>query len=177
MSETATEAPAPVEKPDTKPVAQAEAPAPEVADTEPKTFDADYVRKLRAEAAKYRSEAKDLAGKAKQFDDLQEAQKSELQKAQEAAAKAEQALQSAQQDALRSKVAAAKGLPASISDRLRGTTIEEMEADAVLAEINKQFVQKAAPGRDATGAGVAGNPANYDNMTPKQMVEAIRNRS
>lgn len=175
MSETATE-PAATEAP-------APDPAPEIqshsASEEPeaKTFDAEYVKKLRAENAKYRTEAKELANKAKQFDDLQESQKTELQKAQEAAQRAEQELQTARTEALRVKVAAAKGLPASIADRLHGTTEEEMQADAdlMLAEIEKQYVAKQGASREATGAGVTGKPA-IDNLSPSDMVRMTRER-
>lgn len=152
-----------------------------VTETEPKTpetktFDAEYVSKLRAEAAKYRTEAKTLAEKAKHWDEHSESQKSELTKAQEAAAAAQKALEEAKAEAMRSKVAAAKGLPQSIADRLRGSTLEEMEADAdsVLAEINSKYVVKAAPSKADTGAGVTGKTVDYESMTPKELVEAVR---
>ena len=47
---------------------------------EPKVFDADYVSKLRGEAAKYRTQAKELAEKAKKFDEHTDSQKSEQEK-------------------------------------------------------------------------------------------------
>jgi hypothetical protein len=49
----------------------------------PKTFDAEYVDKLRKEAAKYRTEAKANAEAAKRLQDLEESQKSEQQKAED----------------------------------------------------------------------------------------------
>lgn len=48
---------------------------------EPKTFDAEYVSKLRAESAKYRNEAKANAEAARRLAEYEEAQKSEAQKA------------------------------------------------------------------------------------------------
>lgn len=52
-----------------------------------KTFDADYVEKLRKEAAKYRTEAKANADAAKRLAEIEEANKSEIEKAVEAARK------------------------------------------------------------------------------------------
>jgi hypothetical protein len=176
MSETVAEtvAPEPAE------AAAPAAPEPKAhsASEEPsETFDAAYVKKLRAEAAKYRTEAKELAGKAQKFDEITESQKSELQKAQEAAQRAEQELEQARTEMLRTKVAAAKGLPASIADRLRGSTAEEMEADAdaMLAEIEKQYVAKQGASREATGAGVTGK-SGIDSLSPADMVRMTRER-
>lgn len=158
---------------------QAEVTTTKPAETsEQQTFDADYVKKLRAESAKYRTEAKELASKAKQFDELQESQKSELQKAQERAAKAEQELQAAQTEAMRARIASAKGIPAYIADRLKGSSAEEMEADAdaMLEELNKQYVAKQGNSRQATGAGVTGKAVDYESMSPADLANAIRNR-
>jgi hypothetical protein len=70
------------------------------------TFDADYVKKLRAEAAKYRTEAKANADAAKKLTELEEAQKSETQKLADRVAKAEQDAEAARREALRYRVAA-----------------------------------------------------------------------
>ena len=56
---------------------------------EAKTFDADYVEKLRKEAARYRTEAKANADAAKKLADIEEAQKTAEQKAAERLAEAE----------------------------------------------------------------------------------------
>lgn len=73
----------------------------------------------------------ELKAKAAQFDELQEASKSELQRVQERAAQLEQELAAERFNALRASVAAAKGVPASA---LTGETREELEAsgDALL---------------------------------------------
>ena len=151
---------------------------PDTPSTDAQTFDADYVKKLRAESAKYRTEAKAAAEKARQFDEITESQKSELQKAQERAEAAERQLQDAQVEALRAKIASAKGIPAYIADRLKGSTQEEMEADAdaMLEELNKRFVAKQGTPREATGAGVAGKSTDYEAMSPADLANAIRNR-
>ena len=85
----------------------------------------------KAMARKWERLAKENADKAKSFDELQEASKTELEKAQEAKAKAERDLSEyrakAEREALRSKVAKRTGLPASL---VFGADEEEMEANA-----------------------------------------------
>jgi hypothetical protein len=72
---------------------------------EPKTFDADYVDKLRKESAKYRTEAKANADAAKRLAEIEEASKSEAEKASERLAKAEQTARDAEARAVRREVA------------------------------------------------------------------------
>jgi len=96
-----------------------------------KTFDSDYVEKLRKEAAKYRTEAKQNAAAAKRLSDIEESQKSELQKWQERAESAEgtiSALQAAQtiRDA-KEEISQRFGVPANA---LRGSDVEELEEHA-----------------------------------------------
>ena len=63
--------------------------ATENPDTEPETFDADYVAKLRKEAADYRTKAKANADAAKRLAQLEDANKSETQKLTDRATQAE----------------------------------------------------------------------------------------
>ena len=72
---------------------------------EPKTFDAEYVEKLRKEAAKYRTEAKANAGAAQRLAEIEEASKTEAEKAAERLAKAEQTAKDAEALVLRREVA------------------------------------------------------------------------
>ena len=148
-------------------------------EAEAKVFDASYVSKLRAEAAKYRTEAKALAEKAAKFDEIEASQKSETQKAQEAAEQARKELEQVQLDLMRAKIANAKKLPPAIAERLRGATEDDMlaDADALLAELNKQFVAKQAADPQATGAGVKGKAPDYESMSPADLVKMIRERS
>ena len=81
-------------------------PADKPPEGEAKTFDADYVKKLRDEAAKYRTEAKANADAAKRLAEIEEANKTEVQKATERLAAAEKAASDAQAEALRFKIAA-----------------------------------------------------------------------
>ena len=115
---------------------------------EAKTFDADYVKSLRQEAAKYRTQAKDLAEKAKAYDEYVESQKSEQEKLADQLKQAEQSKADAERELLRMRVAASKNLPNSLVERLRGDTVEELEADAdnLLGELKQQFVERSHPG-------------------------------
>lgn len=70
-----------------------------------KTFDADYVKKLRDEAAKYRTEAKTNADAAKRLAQIEEAQKTEAQKTADALAAAQKDAADARREALKFKVA------------------------------------------------------------------------
>ena len=144
-----------------------------------KTFDAEYVAKLRQEAAKFRTEARAAAEKAKKFDEAEAAGKSELEKANEAAAESAKQLAAIQVELLRSQVAVTKKLPAALAERLRGSSKEEMEADAdaLMAELGKQFVSKTGTTSGDTGAGVKGTATNYEAMSPKDLVKAVRERN
>jgi len=97
--------------------------------TEPKTFDAEYVRQLRAEAAKHRKEAQEAKARAQEYED---AQKSELEKAQTKAQKLEAEKQAAEAKLLRFEVATEKNVPAKLVPLLTATTREELEAQAAL---------------------------------------------
>ena len=110
-----------------------EAPAQEPDAGESK--DIDWV----AQARKWEQRAKDANRRVKELEpvaakavELEEASKSELQKAQERAEAAEKALAEATATAARAEVAAAKGVPVAL---LSGDTREALEAsaDALLA--------------------------------------------
>ena len=110
---------------------------PQVPETPPeggqeanKTFDAEYVDRLRKEAAKYRTEAKANADAAARLAALEESQKTETQKLIEErdALKAER--DSLHASAMRAQVALAKGLAPELAERLRGNTEDELSEDA-----------------------------------------------
>ena len=106
-----------------------EAEAPEAEAQEPKQFDEAYVKKLRAEAAKYRTEAQEAKAKAQEYED---AQKSELEKAQDRLAKTEAAKAEAEATLLRYEVATTKGVPSQLMELLTGSSQEELERQADL---------------------------------------------
>lgn len=104
-------------------------------------------RKWKDLSRKNEARAKENAEKARLFDEHEEQGKSELQKAQEAAAKAEARAAALETKVLRAQVAAAKGVDA---DLLSGSTLEELEAsaDRLLAWRSAQ-IPKGAPSSDA----------------------------
>jgi hypothetical protein len=80
---------------------------------------------------------KEEAGRRKKLEELEkaeqeraDAQKSELQKAVDRAAKAEAEAKNIRLSLLRREIAAKLGVPEALIDRLRGETPEELEADA-----------------------------------------------
>lgn len=115
-----------------------------------KTFDEAYVKKLREEAAGYRT-------KLKEFEDRD---KSEVEKLTDRAEAAEAALAAKEAEATRLSVIAAKGIPADYHDLVRGGTQEELEAsaDKVASLIEAKAEQKPSPliipaeGKTPTGA-------------------------
>lgn len=107
--------------------------APEAA--EHKVFDEEYVKKLRGEAAGYRTELNDVKARLQEFEqrDMSVAEKA-AQKAKDAEGRAT----AAEQRLMRFEVAAAKGLDAKFADLLTGSTQKEMEeAAARLLELAK----------------------------------------
>jgi len=88
------------------PAAEATAPAPDAA----QTFDLDYVKGLRAEAAKARVEAKANADAAKRLAELEAASKTEAERTAERIKSLEDAVAASALEALRARVAAAHGV-------------------------------------------------------------------
>jgi hypothetical protein len=81
-------------------------------------------RKAKREAEK---QLKELSTRLKEYEDRD---KSELQKLQERAETAEREREALLVESLKARVALVKGLPAELADRLRGTTEDELSADA-----------------------------------------------
>jgi hypothetical protein len=111
----------------------------DVKETETKTFTQEEVNQIVSERVK-KERAKfegfdDLKAKAAKFDELEEAQKSELQKAQERAEELERKLKAIEHEkgvqSVRAKVAQEKGIPAEL---LTGETEEACisQADKIL---------------------------------------------
>jgi len=78
---------------------------------------------------------------------------------------------------LRDRIALKKGLSgdlADLADRLRGTTEEELEADAnrLLALLKKGEEEKPKPGVPPGGGGKPGKLINVATMTPAEIREA-----
>ena len=81
----------------------------------------------------------------------QEASKTELEKAIERANKAEQRANELRLKDMRRDAAESAGLPKALADRLKGETLEELEADAAL--ILASLPVKTAPKLDPTNPG------------------------
>jgi hypothetical protein len=103
---------------------------PQAGGQEPATFDAEYVKKLRAQAAQYRTEAKANADAASRLAALEESQKTETQRLLEERDALRAERDQVRSEALRTRVALNKGLPGDLADRLRGATEDEMSEDA-----------------------------------------------
>jgi hypothetical protein len=95
------------------------------------------VREALDNSRKWESRAKDNFEKAKQYDALEEAKKSEQQKLEERVAAAEKTAQDSARDAARLRVALEKGLTPSQARRLVGDTEEDLakDADEMLADL------------------------------------------
>jgi chromosome segregation ATPase len=109
--------------------------APEAEDAEQADqFDperaAAKIKKANQEAASLRARLKELEPLARKAQELEEAGRSELEKAQKAANEATARLAEYEKTTIRQRVALTKGVPADLVDRLRGDTEDEIAADA-----------------------------------------------
>lgn len=129
--------------------------------TAPEQLPADHP--LVKALASQKALVKELKLKAAKLDEIENAQKTELQKALERAEAAEKRANTAEFESLRSRVASAKGVPASA---LTGATEEELSAsaDELLAWRGKAEVPPAPkPGPGGLRSGVTGSgPSSAD---------------
>lgn len=96
-----------------------------------KTYSQEEVERLVSDrVGRVRSEYSDAEDKAKKFDELQEASKTDLERLTGERDKFKTEIESASAENLRLRVAIDKQLPSELVDRLRGATKEELEADA-----------------------------------------------
>lgn len=129
-----------------------EAPAP--AETAP-VQDAAY---FQAEAEKWKAlsrqneaQAKSNAEKAQKFDQLEEANKTELQKAQDALTAAQQRATEAEARALRSDIARTKGVPVELLTATDETALN-MQADTFLSSLTAALQNQAPTAPASSGA-------------------------
>lgn len=119
------------------------------------TFDRAYVEKLRAENAKYRNKAKELEPMAQKMRELEEAKKTDLEKAQERIAELEALQKASQLEVLRSKVAVAHGVPAALLPAEGDEESLAQAAQALVEWASKHKPEvKSLPGSAAAGADV-----------------------
>jgi hypothetical protein len=84
----------------------------------------------KSEARKWEQRAKENSSAAARLKEIEDASKSEAQRAQEALAEAQRERDEAAVRALRYEVAAERGIPADALELLHGTTREELEVKA-----------------------------------------------
>jgi hypothetical protein len=137
-----------------------------------KTFDADYVKKLRDEAARYRTEAKANADAAKRLADIEADKAKAEQTAAEREAAAEARATQAEARAMKLDVAFEKGLTPAQAKRLVGANRDELEADA--DEILRDFPVKTdgRPKGDADLGGRLKAPPANKQQADLQQIEA-----
>lgn len=139
------------------------------AQEEPETFDKDYVKKLREESAKYRTQAKENAEAAKRLAEMEEAQKTESQRQAEALEAANARLaeyeRREQMAGWVAHVSKDTGVPASA---LRGSTLEEIEAHA---EELKSLITPPKGAGYVPGSGTGGEQA------PSKSIQSGRERA
>ena len=165
-----------------QPADQADEQSPEGTPDDLPAWARDAIAKANKEAAGYRAKVRELEPLAKKARDLEDANKTEVEKAAERLTAAEQRAQEAELRALRLEVAADKGLTPAQARRLVGTSKEELEADA--DELLDTFGARSDDGeRPPTprrpveklrpGAAPAGEPEETD---PRKLALAARAR-
>lgn len=147
----------PIEQPTTETV-ETQAQSAQVTDAPAETFDAERamktIHKLREEEKQYKKQLKELETLKAEKQKREEAEMTESQRLQKQADELANQNAKLQADILRRDVVAETGLPVFLSDRLKGTTKEEMLADAQELLKNLPQAQKNAPKLPPT------NPAN-----------------
>lgn len=136
--------------------------------TSQEEFEKALGKRLERERSKY-ADYDDIKTKAAEYDKAQEAAKTEQQKLAERAEAAEKRAAEFESKALRSEVAAAKGVPAG---SLSGTTKEELEksADDLIAWRDKNAPTTRTTSRERLRSGASGG--GTDAMTPKERAAA-----
>lgn len=120
------------------------------------SFDREYVEKLRKENAKYRTRVKELEPQAAKLKEIEDASKSELEKAQELIKSLQAEKQAAQSQMLRAQVAQSKGVPVHLLPAAGSQEELEEAADKLLEWAGQAKKVPAAPKVDSVGKDTAG---------------------
>lgn len=130
--------------------------------TSQEEFDKRVSARIARERAKY-ADYSDLKAKASQFDEIQQAAKSETEKALERISALEKELETERFNTVRSQIASKKGVPAH---RISGATPEELEASAddYLAEV-AELAKQQRPKSNSYKSGATGSD---NRMDPKE---------
>lgn len=127
---------------------------------DPETFDREYVQKLRQESARYRTEAKEAETLRKRVKEIEDAEKSDLERTQTRAETAEHERDQAQVELLRLRVAAKHSIPEDLIDLVSGTTEDEINDRA---ERLAKRLGDAAIRAPSVPAGPRGKPGTAEN--------------
>lgn len=132
----------------------------------------------KAEARKWENRAKTNKDKADQFDQLQQANKTEAEKQADRLAELETSAATATGKALRLEIALDLGLPKAWALRLQGDTEDELRADAkaILADLKQPTPPVASPPKERPG--VPGSQAAPQETAPdpKKIAERVLER-
>lgn len=129
--------------------------------------------KWKALSRKNEETAKANSAAAKKLAELEEANQSEIEKAQARAAAAEKELNDSRLEALRAQVALDKKLTPSQAKRLVGSTREDLEADAdeLLADLKNS---SPAPAPTSDGQGNQGQPVGgVKQITSREQLKSM----
>ena len=129
---------------------------PTVVDEQPEEFDKtramELIRKQRDELKQAKKAAAELEHYKKLDEERKQAEMTESERLKAELGKLQSELTAKTVRTMQIEVAAKLGLPAALSDRLKGETLEEMEEDAkAILEVMPK--QKAAPNLGATNPG------------------------
>jgi len=166
---------------DTVDTADIATPAPDVStdtDTAPADLGDGGKKAIEAEREARKNAEKQLRELQRSLKEYEDRDKSELQKALERAEEAERRASTAEFNAMRNKVAAARGVPAS---SLTGTTEDELNAsaDELIAWRDQNATKQAAPKRSpASGSGLKSGATGVENTShdPKAAAAELMRR-
>lgn len=136
------------------------------------------IAKANAEARNLRERLKAAEEKAARLDEIEDADKSEVEKLTAQLAKAQGQAQEAELRAMRAEVAAEKGLSAAQAKRLVGGTLEELAADAdeLLESFKPQEGTGGVPpsGKPTENLRSGGDPTEDPvELDPAKLAEAV----
>lgn len=147
------------------PTPTTETPTPEP-EPETETVTPEQLKSMQVALKRANKEAETNRLKLKEFEDRD---KTELEKATERVAAAERRANEVETTLVRHRVAARKGLPAELAERLRGDTEAEMETDAdTLVGLLKTSTTKPPPAVP-TGARTNGGGPDMNQLIRERM--------
>jgi hypothetical protein len=129
----------------------------------------EALAKERTDRRRFEGEAKKNAGAAQRLAEAEDADKSELQRANDKAAAAEARAKAAEIRSARLEVAAAKGLSPTLAARLMGETREDLEADA--DELMAQL-KPSGNGTDKQRDGTSGSGTTSARERPRESLRS-----